>query len=974
MPRGCHATLYGGIREQERSRINPFKHESEKNGRPLLDFFKMAILFAVYVATAHLGLKVDALGGFATLIWAPTGIALSTLLLFGYQLWPGIALAAFFVNVISGAPPLVACGMAAGNTLEAVLGAYFLNRAVGFEHSLARQKDVVALIAIAAVFSTLVSATIGVTSMVLGDVIPPTSFASTWRTWWTGDMLSDLIVAPLVLTWASRPLSKINLRKTIELVALTGFLAVTTLSVFGESPIYPTLPISQYPFVMFPSMLWAAVRFGPKGSASVIFFISIMTILYTARGLGPFAAGTLNDRLLDLHAFLGVISSTGMILAAAINERKDREQTLLKSDRIRTAIVENSLDCIITMDQDGMIRDFNPSAEKVFGYHRSEVVGRELAELILPRQLREDHRHGLATFNRTGESPSLNKRQELTGLHKDGTEIPVEFTVTPVKVDGSTTFYGFLRDITERKEFEKKLLKQNERIKSVVDHVVDGIITINEHFRIETWNPAAKKIFGYDSEEVIGKNVDMLMPEPYHSQHDTYVANYLRTGQAKIIGIGREVAGKRKDGSVFPMDLAVSEFKLGTQRFFTGIVRDITERKKNARDLLKAKEAAESANLAKSAFLANMSHEIRTPLGAVIGFSDLIIDPQIPASERANFVAAIKRNGELLSNIINDILDLSKVEAGKMQIDPREAALAEILTDTKTLLDLQAREKGIALDIEVAANTPEIIRTDPLRLRQILLNIIGNAIKFTTRGTVHVKIQRVSGTIGHDLLAFTIKDTGPGIRDDQLDKLFTPFSQADGTSKRKHGGTGLGLVLSKRLANLLGGDVQLTQTTPESGSTFTVTIDPGSIHPIQAAAKDVRPQSLTGQSRRLDGVRVLLAEDSPDNQVLVSRILRLAGATVEIAANGKEALDKAWQDQYDIVLMDLQMPIMDGYEATAELRHSGYSGKIVALTAHALADERDRCLRNGFDDHLSKPVNRNILIERVDNYSRQRSV
>lgn len=390
---------------------------------------------------------------------------------------------------------------------------------------------------------------------------------------------------------------------------------------------------------------------------------------------------------------------------------------------------------------------------------------------------------------------------------------------------------------------------------------------------------------------------------------------------------------------------------------------------KNTQELLAAKVAADAANLAKSAFLANMSHEIRTPLGAVLGFTDLIIDPQVQPSEKANFAAVIKRNGELLSNIINDILDLSKIESGKMQITTLNVLLAEVLTDTKTMLELQAKSKGIALGIAIDESVPDIIRTDPLRLRQVLINIIGNAIKFTSKGAVDVKVQRQSSKNGQDLLAFIVKDTGCGIREDQIIKLFVPFSQADDTSKRTFGGTGLGLVLSRRFANLLGGDVVLAQTSPDEGSTFTITIDPGPIHQIHPAeTRAAKLIAFQGSRPRLEGIKILLAEDSPDNQFLVSRILKLAGATVEIASNGAEAVEMAQQDHYKVVLMDLQMPVMDGYEATAELRKKGYHGKIIALTAHTLDDDRKRCFEGGFDDHIGKPINRNILIEKMVAY------
>lgn len=381
---------------------------------------------------------------------------------------------------------------------------------------------------------------------------------------------------------------------------------------------------------------------------------------------------------------------------------------------------------------------------------------------------------------------------------------------------------------------------------------------------------------------------------------------------------------------------------------------------KNEIELSTAKEAAEAANLAKSAFLANMSHEIRTPLGAVMGFAELVAEDSSSSAEKISYIEAIKRNGELLSNLINDILDLSKIEAGKVEIHIREIAIGEILKDLETTFAAQAHAKGIKLHFVTDPNVPAFIYTDPLRLRQILNNIVGNAVKFTHQGTVSLRTEFRKTTKSTDL-SFTIEDTGIGIRSTDSKKLFSPFSQVDISSKRKYGGTGLGLVLSKRLAVLLGGDIVLTRSEIGQGSTFTVTIDPG---PVQDLSKiETKTNLAPANQKRLTKLHILLAEDSTDNQILVQQILNSAGAMVTIANNGKEAVEKARQTHYDVVIMDLQMPIMDGFEATKELRRHGYKGKIVALTAHALSSDRERCLASGFDEHFSKPINKNAFIE-----------
>ncbi len=402
-----------------------------------------------------------------------------------------------------------------------------------------------------------------------------------------------------------------------------------------------------------------------------------------------------------------------------------------------------------------------------------------------------------------------------------------------------------------------------------------------------------------------------------------------------------------------------------TRKINEELERRVDER---TRELTAAKELADAASVAKSTFLANMSHEIRTPLGVVLGFSELMANPDLTSEERATYLGTIKRNGELLSKIISDILDLSKVESGQFAIDLQEVSLANILSDLTALCTLQAQEKGIELSFLSEGKLPAKIRTDALRLKQILLNIIGNAIKFTGEGCVEVKVRQSSEGRSPSKLVFEIADTGLGISPEQAAKLFEPFVQADESMTRKYGGTGLGLVISKRLAQFLGGDVTLTESVPGFGSTFTVVVDPG----IASMTEDTSPDDCSDVAQsilavapaevRLDGLTVLLVDDSSDNTLLVTHMLRTAGVAVDLAENGQEALDKVHQHPYDIVLMDLQMPIMNGYEATVALRKEGYHLPIIALTAHALKEVEESCYAAGFSDHITKPIVRPVLL------------
>ncbi len=538
----------------------------------------------------------------------------------------------------------------------------------------------------------------------------------------------------------------------------------------------------------------------------------------------------------------------------------------------------------------------------------------------------------------------------------------------------------------QRKEAEDKLRQSEEQFSALVEGVKDyAIIGLNPEGFVTSWNRGARQIIGYESDEIIGKHFSTFYPRSSVENHFPAVELSSATALGRFEDEGWRI---RKDRSQFWANVSITPIFDRNEKLvgFSKVTRDMTERKnveeslsrlneelearveERTEELKRAKLAAEDANHAKSAFLANMSHEIRTPLGAVLGFSELLMNPQIPNADKLTFMDTIRRNGELLSNVINDILDLSKVEIRKIETERRDTPLSEVLTDITSLLGLKAREKSVSIDVTLDGAVPKMIKTDPLRLRQILLNIIGNAIKFTERGSVSVTVRLDTSPTGLRKLHFSVTDTGHGISPEQATKLFQPFSQADISTRRRFGGTGLGLILSRRLANLLGGDVVLTKSAIGSGSTFTISIDPGNLESsdlglIFDAEIDGTPAKPV--EKRLDGLQILFADDSPDNQVLVSRYLRLAGAHVETAENGKVAIEKALQKNYDILLMDLQMPVMDGYEATAKLRSMGYKTPIIALTAHALKEERKRCLESGFDAHVSKPINKVTLIDGI---------
>ncbi|MBS1963268.1 MAG: ABC transporter substrate-binding protein [Bdellovibrionales bacterium] len=362
---------------------------------------------------------------------------------------------------------------------------------------------------------------------------------------------------------------------------------------------------------------------------------------------------------------------------------------------------------------------------------------------------------------------------------------------------------------------------------------------------------------------------------------------------------------------------------------------------------------AERSNRVKSLFLANMSHEIRTPLTAILGFSELLRKDDLSAEERANYLRTIERTGQSLSTILSDILDLSKVDAERLEIRPAPVSLRALLSDVEAVLRLRAEPKGIALEFRVEDSVPDRILTDGIRLKQIALNVAGNAVKFTERGTV-----TVIATSAGETLDLRVEDTGPGIAEADRSKLFESFSQVDSSIRRSYGGTGLGLALSRKLARLLGGDVELESSVPGRGSVFRVRVSA----PPVASERATDPSS-TGPLPGLGGKRILVVDDCEDNQTLVRIFLEKAGATVRFANHGEEALALAAEEVFDLVFMDVQMPVMDGYAAATAMRERGLRFPIIALTANAMQEDAELYRRSGCDAFLAKPVRQAELLE-----------
>ena len=509
------------------------------------------------------------------------------------------------------------------------------------------------------------------------------------------------------------------------------------------------------------------------------------------------------------------------------------------------------------------------------------------------------------------------------------------------------------RVVDSIKATQSELRDNESRMRSIVETAVEGIITIDDKGCIEFFNPAAQRIFGYEAGEVIGRNVSMLMSSPDREDHDAHLKRYQQTGQQHIIGMSREVVGRRKDGSNFPLELAVSEVRLENRKVFTGMLRDITHRKQIEAELIKTRDEAVEASRVKSEFLATMSHEIRTPMNGVLGMAGLLLETNLTPEQR-ECAETVRSSGDSLLTIINDILDFSKVEAGKLELETLDFDLRTTVEEALDLLAEKAQSKGLELIGLVYADVPADVRGDPGRIRQTLLNIVNNAIKFTEQGEVVVQVTKSEESHDEVLVRFDITDTGIGIPLEAQSRLFQSFMQVDGSTSRKYGGTGLGLAICKQLTRLMGGEIGVSST-PGGGSQFWFTLrllkQPSAARKTVASRKD------------LEGLHACLVADNVINQHLLRHYTGMWGVRAEAVDNGPEAIQSLRAackrgDGFDIVIMDLDIPGMDCAELAKQIRaESSFSSiKLVLLTHLGRRGEAKMAHEAGFAAYLTKPI------------------
>jgi len=637
------------------------------------------------------------------------------------------------------------------------------------------------------------------------------------------------------------------------------------------------------------------------------------------------------------------------LTARVVNLMNERELGRRALDNQKFALDQHAI--VSITDLQGNITYANDRFCNISGYDRGSLLGAN-------HRIVNSGCHPASLFAEMWDSITHGRvwHGEVCNRRKDGALYWVDATIVPLLgSDGLPEQYiGIRTDITTRKTFEAQLAEQLRFVEVLLEATPTAIYLKDVDGRYLRFNKAFEELFGIRREAWVGKTVFDLVPGEAAQMMHAKDQELLQNGavQTYEAAFTHRATGQLRDGLYWKAALTDSEGKITA---LVGTILDITEKNRFEQELRDAKRTAEAANQAKSDFLANMSHEIRTPMNGVIGMTDLALGTNLDPTQR-EYLSIVRSSAQSLMVILNDILDFSKIEAGKLNIEKVEFPLRDWIGETLKTLVARADKKGLVLQSQLAANLPDRVLGDPVRIRQVLTNLVDNAIKFTGQGGVYLDVRCTASDAGHSELQFSVRDTGIGIPADKQQGIFEAFTQADTSTTRQFGGTGLGLTICARLVELMGGRIWV-ESVAGQGSTFHFTVRVENMGTTQAplAAPAVETVALPGKA-----LRVLLVEDHPINQMLATTLLKKWGHTVVLAKNGQEGVDMFPAQPWDIVLMDMQMPVMGGLDATRLIRASESPGRrtpIVAMTANAMESDKQACMEAGMDDHLAKPFN-----------------
>ena len=944
------------------------------------DALRISAIAAAYFLALEVAFRFPALAGILSVFWPAAGIGLAALLLSPRRLWPAVLATIFAIGVIEnllhGRPFALTLGFMTANTLEPFLCAWFIIRITGEDVRFTRVREIIALIC-AALFVNAGTALVGAGVATLATT---ESFSSFWFTWWIEDGLGILLVTPLIVAWFKRedvPTFRFRDRTVEWALFLAVWIVVSWLSFNPRQTIIPAFS-GLHPYMLMALIAWPAMRLGLRSVTLALIILVGISVTSSSVTIDPalWNGTTMSDRLLEAQMFLICAATAGFLLTASQSETKAanraeqegveklrRAAESLKQNEQRLALAASSAQLgIWDWDVVNNTMIWNEQMYRLYGVDAStSATGVE----IWKNGLHPDD--AAATWETCqaalrGEAPWDT---EFRVLHPDGTVRHIKaHGVVLRKADGTPQrMLGINYDITGSKQAEFSLLQAHD----VQQQLPIGLhiyhleqIEDDRTLRMVFANPASVQLSGFKAVDIVGRTLDENFPLLRTMQVPQRYATVIRSGQTRIF---EDIY--YNDGHNITSCFLVKAFPLPNNH--VGVAFDnITERKKGEQRLLETNlelehqtamandlaGKAEAANLAKSQFLATMSHEIRTPLNGVIGMTDLL--KRTPLSpDQQSMVKIVQSCGNSLLSVIGDVLDLAKIESGNLDLAVNDIDLRQLIVEIQGMFSATALTKGLRLSVSADSAVPQHLRGDTIRLRQVLLNLMGNALKFTDRGEVSLSVSLASTTLDCAMVTWEVRDTGPGVPADYLTKLFQPFTQADASMSRKHGGSGLGLAIAKRLTDLMGGTLTV-ETEVGRGSCFRLVV-PLAVISIPALQPDTSMKAITWSRPP----SVLVVEDDATSQFTLDIMLTNLGCPHQLAKDGNEGIAAVAAGAFDLVLMDCQMPECDGYTATRIIRERAATGSkrvpIIALTANVFTEDRERCRAAGMDDFLAKP-------------------
>lgn len=780
------------------------------------DIAKSLGLALLYFAAGKVGLKLAFVNANATAVWPPAGIALAAVLIFGNRIWPGIFIGAFLVNVTTAGSVGTSLGIAVGNTLEALIGAGLVCRFANGRHAFERSQTVFTYAVVAAFFSTALSATFGVTSLALGGFARWDQYGTVWLTWWLGDLVSDLIVAPLILLWVENRLRRFRGRAFFELLVVLFLVDLVGQIVFGG---WFPFHIKNYPleYLTIPLLLWAALRLGRRGAATAAFLMSVVATDGTLRGFGPFFTGDPNESLLLLQAFMGTMTLMALMLAALISEQKRTAEDLARSEERFSKAFRASPDVlVITRMSDGKIIEVNDRWEALFGYRREEAIGKTVLSLNLFVNP-EERQRAAERVQREG----FLREYPLDIYSRSGEIRQVHLSSEKILVEGEPSLLTIVRDVTEQKRAEEALRQSEDRLRLAMEATGLGTWDFNPITGELKWSDQTKVMFGLSPDAQMNPAIfrELIHPDDRERVREK-VARTLDPASGGKYNIEFRTVPLPEGGPRWIAARGQAFFDgAGRAVRFIGTSLDITERRQREEELKERTREAQEASRLKSQLLSNVSHELRTPLNSIIGYTHLLLGGTYGSIEepQRSPMEGVLRNADELLNLINNLLDFSRIESGKLSLATESIEVAPLLQEVLDGLKPLVEKKGLATFIDFSQKVPAI-ESDRMRTRQVFSNLLSNAVKFTEEGEIRIQLHDRPERCGVEV---AVHDTGIGIPEKELPRIFEAFHQVDGTLTREFGGTGLGLAIVKELLDLLKGEIRVTSEYGK-GSTFTV--------------------------------------------------------------------------------------------------------------------------------------------------------